>query len=669
MAVSGPMGMRGEQGAPRVTAVVPTIGKSPLLGECLAALRREGGAELRILLIEQGAGTLDLAPGLAVERVRAPEPLGFARAVNLGIAAARTPWVAVVNDDAVVGEPWLEPLVAALERAPRAAAAQGVNLDGDGAARIDGCGLGWNDRWQAVQLLHGRPASDAPRADREVFGVSATAAVYRLAALHAVAHGGDVFDPRLDSYYEDADLACRLRAAGHSALLVAAATARHLGSSSSTESARLALVYRNRYAVLARVLGRGFWPRLPWFVLRDVVTLAAAAARGDGARAGAIARGLAAAPLRLGGFASLRAPLLQPRQVKGTTFEPERGTTPLPAGHASGALPASNVRTTAARPASQSTEATVDGAPLLEGLVVHWRSPRALERLLAAWPADPHYGLIVIDNSGELTIETHSRLRVVRPGANLGFAGGVNLAIESASAPYVMLLNPDARPHPHAVEELAGALEANPSWAGAAPRLVGEDGEPQYEWQLRPLPRPAGLLRQVFFLRGVARARTEPLTGAAIEQPAGAALLLRRSTLLELGGLDASFFPAWFEDVDLCARLARRGRTLHYWPSAVFVHGLGGSLEALGYGAFLWVYYRNLVRYLRKHHGAAWAAAALVCLPAAALARALLLPLRRPRRAQGRGDALRGLVGLALGAVTGFRAPAKLKRAFAAPGQ
>ena len=166
------------------------------------------------------------------------------------------------------------------------------------------------------------------------------------------------------------------------------------------------------------------------------------------------------------------------------------------------------------------------------------------------------------------------------------------------------------------------------------------------------------------------RARApSPQPGAAIEQPAGAALLLRRSTLLELGGLDASFFPAWFEDVDLCARLARRGRTLHYWPSAVFVHGLGGSLEALGYGAFLWVYYRNLVRYLRKHHGAAWAAAALVCLPAAALARALLLPLRRPRRAQGRGDALRGLVGLALGAATGFRAPAKLKRAFAAPGQ
>ncbi len=48
----------------------------------------------------------------------------------------------------------------------------------------------------------------------EIFGVSATAAVYRREALRAVASGGEVFDPRLGSYYEDVDLAGRLRAAG-----------------------------------------------------------------------------------------------------------------------------------------------------------------------------------------------------------------------------------------------------------------------------------------------------------------------------------------------------------------------------------------------------------------------------------------------------------------------
>jgi GT2 family glycosyltransferase len=295
-----------------VTAVVPTVGRSPVLLDCLAALRQEGGAALRILLVEQGDAVPALPAALDVERLRAPAALGFARAANLGIATATTPWVALVNDDAVPRAPWLEPLVAALERDSGAAAAQGVNLDRGEPATIDGCGLAWNERWQAVQLLHGHAASEAPLGDREVFGVSATAAVFRSTALEQVSGPGGVFDPRLQSYYEDADLACRLRASGWSARLVAGAVCRHAGSSSTTESDRLALVYRNRYLVLARLLGRAFWPRLPILVLRDLATLLAAAARGRGARALAIARGLASAPLRLAGFASLGPPLLRP---------------------------------------------------------------------------------------------------------------------------------------------------------------------------------------------------------------------------------------------------------------------------------------------------------------------------------------------------------------------
>ena len=299
-------------------------------------------------------------------------------------------------------------------------------------------------------------------------------------------------------------------------------------------------------------------------------------------------------------------------------------------------------------------------ALLVEGLVIHWRAPEALDRLLEAWPADPRYGLVVVDNSGELVLEPRAGLRVTNPGTNLGFAGGVNHGLELARAPFVMLLNPDARPLRGAIEELTRALEANPSWAGVAPRLVGADGRAQYDWQLRSLPNPAGLLRQVFFLRGVPRLRAEPEAGTPIEQPAAAALLLRRSALEAVGGMDAAFRPAWFEDVDLAARLAGVGSTMHYWPAAAFAHGLGESLDLLGYGPFLWIYHRNLLRYLRKHHGRGSAAAARILLPVAATLRALALPLRRPRRARDRGDALRALASLALGGASGFRAPRRL---------
>jgi GT2 family glycosyltransferase len=245
--------------------------------------------------------------------------------------------------------------------------------------------------------------------------------------------------------------------------------------------------------------------------------------------------------------------------------------------------------------------------------------------------------------------------RVLAPGRNLGFAGGANLGFAEARAPIVLLLNPDAVPEPGALDRLLEGFAAWPDAAGLAPRLAGARGESQHRWQLRRLPSPASLLLHAFFLPGSRGPAAEPPPGAPIEQPAGAALALRREAVVGIGGLDPRFHPAWFEDVDLARRLRDHGAVLRYWPAAVFRHRLGSSVGELGYGRFLALYSRNLVRYLRKHHGRGWAAAARLALGLGACLRLLALPLRRPRRARSRREAARGLLGLALDAVTGWR--------------
>lgn len=264
-----------------VSAVVPTLGRSPWLVSCLEALRREGGIE--IIVVDQGDMPADLPPGLADRVLRPGTNLGFAAGTNLGIAAASAPLIAAVNDDAIVEPGWLERLTAALESDPRAAAAQGVNVALDDPTRTDGCGLAWNRWWQAVQIGHGQPAPPVTDPVRAVFGVSATAALYRREAV------GDGFDPRLASYYEDVDLAVRLRAQGWRSLLVPAARARHAGSATgrTLSQERWRLIYGNRLVVAARYLGWGFWPRLPWILARDVLDLL----RGDRALAGGIFSG------------------------------------------------------------------------------------------------------------------------------------------------------------------------------------------------------------------------------------------------------------------------------------------------------------------------------------------------------------------------------------------
>ncbi len=293
-----------------ISAIVPTLGRSPWLVPCLEALRREGGEDLEILVVSQGAALGDGAVALADRVLSLDSNVGFARANNLAYAEARGELVAMVNDDVVVDEGWLQALVAALEGRPRTAAVQGVHLRLGDPRRIDGCGLVWNRTWQAVQIHHGESAAAVAGSEAcEIFGVSATAAIYRRAALETVADP-HVFDPRLVSYYEDVDLAVRLRAAGFDALLVPTAVARHAGSftGGGIGTARWRLLYGNRHLVLARLFGGSFWRRWPRILFRDAVDLGQAAVRGDFRRAAGIAAGLGRVLMRLPGFVRAGAP-------------------------------------------------------------------------------------------------------------------------------------------------------------------------------------------------------------------------------------------------------------------------------------------------------------------------------------------------------------------------
>lgn len=291
--------------------------------------------------------------------------------------------------------------------------------------------------------------------------------------------------------------------------------------------------------------------------------------------------------------------------------------------------------------------------PALSGVVVHWHDEEHLRDLVESWPADPRFELAVVDNGSSLPLP-EEKCRIVRPGRNLGFAGGVNVGVAAAGAPLILILNPDAVPEAGALDRLLEGFTAHPEAAGLAPRMVGNDGEPQFRWQLRRLPTLWEILRQALPLPEKAGIVDEPPAGARIEQPAAAALALRREALAAVGGFDERFQPAWFEDVDLAARFEKAGLPLLYWPAARFRHALGSTVPRLGYGPFLSLYYRNLIRYLEKHHGRSWAVAARGLVIVGALLRLPLLPLRRPRRAASRGAAAAGLVALAWDALSGW---------------
>lgn len=321
----------------RCVAVVPTLGDGPLVRECLRALRRErvGGEPVEVILVRQGrlhhGRALDPEIEDLCHRVVTVERnLGFAGATNLGTAVAREAgarFLATVNDDLQVAPGWAQRLVAALETEPEAAAVQGVNLRLDDPGRVDGCGLAWNRWWQAVQLRRGELSPPRETPVEEIFGVSATAALYRCEALDRiedVASGGGSpdghgpFDARLGSYYEDVDLACRLRAVGARALLVPAARALHAGSATGARMSfrRWRWIHGNRLLVLARLLGRRFPRELPRILTRDLRDLVRATATLRLRRAAAVAAGWGRAARHLPAYVHRGAPRVPLRELE-----------------------------------------------------------------------------------------------------------------------------------------------------------------------------------------------------------------------------------------------------------------------------------------------------------------------------------------------------------------
>ncbi len=292
---------------PRVSVLVPTLGLSPWLVPCVEALRRDGGDDLELLVVYQGseAGDEPLREEvfrLADTVLRLPANLGFAAVNNLGFEKLRGEYLATVNDDVVVEPGWLDALVSALDEEPAVAAVQGVNEQLRDPARIDGWGIGWNRWWQAAQLGHGQSVERAPEGRTEVFGASATAVLFRRRALEALSEGGvGVFDESLFAYYEDVELAGRLRSDGWRAMVEPRARARHAGSVSGQllPWGSRQWIHGNRLLVLARLLGGAFWPRLPWLLLRDGLDLCGALARGEARAALGILAGLGRATRHL----------------------------------------------------------------------------------------------------------------------------------------------------------------------------------------------------------------------------------------------------------------------------------------------------------------------------------------------------------------------------------
>ncbi len=168
------------------------------------------------------------------------------------------------------------------------------------------------------------------------------------------------------------------------------------------------------------------------------------------------------------------------------------------------------------------------------------------------------------------------------PVPNRGFAAANNRGIESTDSALVLLLNPDAALCPGALDALVATAQAHPRAGIIGPLILNPDGSVQAN-SFGRFPTFFGAIRLRLWrivqrLRGNPKlSPNAPVATAPVDWVSGAAMLVRRAAIREVGLMDEGFF-LYYEDVEWCHRMRRGGWEVLLEPRAHATHHLGGSM-------------------------------------------------------------------------------------------
>ncbi|MGH9131578.1 MAG: glycosyltransferase family 2 protein [Acidimicrobiales bacterium] len=298
-------------------------------------------------------------------------------------------------------------------------------------------------------------------------------------------------------------------------------------------------------------------------------------------------------------------------------------------------------------------------APKVSVLMLTYGAREWVQRSLAALVANTPacFELIILDNAspdgtGDW-LEGHlAGATILRNPANVGFGPGVNQAALAARGDYLCLLNSDAMVEPGWLGPLLADLEHVAGCGVVVPRLLNLDGT----------------LQEAGAVVGCNGATMALGYGGSPERPwhrfplfvsygSGACMLLRRSDFLALGGFDPIYGKGYYEDVDLCLRMAERGLRTVYEPRSVVRHVRGASSPSASVQGLLKENARRFRTRWATHLAGLPPLADLPSHPYRVLAardagapdRVLIIGARQPRSADGRSARLAAAIIAAAG--------------------
>jgi hypothetical protein len=235
------------------TVVVVAWNGADFIGDCLDALgaqQFDGHFETWVIdnaSADDTAAVVARHP-LAPRLVGLPRNVGFAGAAATAVQQVSTPFVVLLNQDAVVDPDWLTALLAPLTDPSVAAVTSKVLFTQDG--RFNNAGVVVAPDGYGRDRGFGEPDDGRYASPEDVFAFSGTAAALRVSAVREVGS----FDPSFFLYYEDTDLSWRLQSGGWRVRYAPSALVHHQHAASSDVRSEAFAFYneRNRLLMLAK---------------------------------------------------------------------------------------------------------------------------------------------------------------------------------------------------------------------------------------------------------------------------------------------------------------------------------------------------------------------------------------------------------------------------------
>lgn len=226
--------------------------------------------------------------------------------------------------------------------------------------------------------------------------------------------------------------------------------------------------------------------------------------------------------------------------------------------------------------------------PSLSILIVNFNSTDLLGECLDALAASTvasQLEVIVVDNaSSDFDVSTLSKrfpwVIWLPQSTNTTYTGGNNLAFGRATAELILMLNPDTRVEPLALERAIGHMRESADLAGSGALLIDPDGSVQRYYRRLPTPGDIPVLLFEPLFRRTARGRRFLMADEAfdvptpVENPPGAFTLVRRSAIGDQL-LDPGYFN-FVSDLELCNRMSRAGRVVVF-PDVRVRHRRAGA--------------------------------------------------------------------------------------------